>query len=96
MARRKRTSPIEDLLELCYEIIGYFWQVGAVITAIFFFLGLHFLDYALIYQIPENTYLTALFSQLSWLPYLMPAALFFLSFLFGIKSYNTYQKQNSY
>ena len=96
MPRRKRTSPLEDVLTLFFELTGFSWHIGIVITLIFFCLGLYGLEYAINYQLPSPTSLTFLFSQLGWLRYLIPATLFLLSFIFGIKTYSTYQKQNYY
>ena len=91
--RRKRTSLIEDFLEMFLELTDMFWQIGAVITVIFFVGGLDTLIDAMNYQPIKGTLLAAL-NQLQWIHYLIPTVLFVLSFIFGTKTYSAYQRQN--
>jgi hypothetical protein len=95
MARRKRTSPMEDLFDMFFELTGMFWQVGAVVTVVLFAGGLYAFMVAINYQPPTGN-LTVLVNEFSWLRYSIPVSLFFLSGIFGIKTYSAYQRQNYY
>ncbi|MEY4769069.1 MAG: hypothetical protein RL637_1708 [Pseudomonadota bacterium] len=93
MARRKRVSLLENLLELFFELAGIFWQVGAILSIGFLAGGLYSIP--IINQtIANNRLLTILANQHSWFFYLIPLMFFILSFIFGMKAVGTYQKQN--
>lgn len=96
MARRRRTSPIEDLFDMFFILTDMWWQVGAVLTLIFFGSGLYTLIGSINYQPTTTGNLTVLINELSWIRYSIPATLFFLSGIFGIKTYSVYQRQNYY
>lgn len=91
----RRSSPLEDLLEGLFEFTDIFWQVGAVMTLVFFGGGLYSLIETMSYQPPTGS-LTVLVKELGWMRYLIPATLFFLGFIFGIKTYSAYRRQNYY
>lgn len=95
MARRKRTSPLEDLFDVFFELTGMFWQVGAVVTFVLFACGLYALMVVINYQPPTGN-LAILVNEFSWLRYSIPVSLFSLSGIFGIKTYSAYQSQNYY
>lgn len=96
MARRRRNSLLEDLLEGLFEATGMFWQFGVAVTLAFFGGGIYSLIDAINYQAPAGALSHLLNEQLGWIHYLLPAVLFFLSFIFGIKTYSTYREQNYY
>lgn len=94
MARRKRTSPLEDLFDLFFELSGMFWQVGAVLSFVFFGGGFYTLMDAINYVPPETSFLRVLFIQYAWLRYAVPTVLFLCGFIFGMKAASTYERQN--
>lgn len=94
MARRKRTSPLEDLLELFFELSGVFWQVGAVLSLVFFGSGFYTLMDAINYVPPETGFLRVVLNQYAWLRYAVPTVLFLFGFIFGMKAASTYERQN--
>lgn len=96
MARRKRTSLIEDLLELFFELTGLFWQIGAMITCLLFMAGLYSLDTLIINYSPPTELIAQIIKNIPWVIYLFPIMIFFLCFVFGVATYSAYKKQNFY
>jgi hypothetical protein len=96
MSRRryKRKSITEELLDALYELTGYAWQVGAVITALLLFLT--YLVYDWVDHLStlggRSPALTALFSSFGWAVYLLPLILLVVAVLFGLKTLDTYEK----
>jgi hypothetical protein len=93
MARRKRASLLENLLELFFELAGMCWQVGAVLSLGFLGCGLYSIP-TIDQTIADNGLLIILANAYSWFFYLIPLMFFILSFIFGMKAVDTYQKQN--
>lgn len=96
MARRKRTSLIEDLLELFFELSAMFWQVGATITFLLFIAGLYSVDTLIINYTPSTEIIAQIIKNIPWVLYLIPTMIFLLCFVFVIATYSAYKKQNFY
>ncbi|WP_144053600.1 hypothetical protein [Methylotuvimicrobium buryatense] len=94
MARRKRTSLIEDLLELSFEFTSFFWQIGAMITCLLFIGGLYSVDTLIINYSPPTELIAKIIKNIPWVIYLLPMLLFLLCFVFGVATYSAYKKQN--
>ncbi|MBU2894801.1 hypothetical protein KO495_15970 [Colwellia sp. D2M02] len=91
----RRNSIPDELLEQFFEITGYIWQVGAVVTGIFLFLT--YKSYFWISSTIESTLgkpIMAAMEQLSFILYLLPVSMLFLAVVFGLKTYSTYRGQN--
>jgi len=93
VARRRRTSLLEDLLDIFFELSGMFWQVGVILSIGFLAGGLYSIP-AIDQTVANNGLLTVLANAYSWFFYLIPLMFFVLSFVFGVKAVDTYQKQN--
>ncbi|WP_429194770.1 hypothetical protein [Aeromonas veronii] len=90
----RRNSILEELLEQFWELTGYFWQVGVAITLLFSYLT--YRTYNWISSLEQSTSgkpINAIFEQLNWLYYFIPLFCFFLTILFGFKTYASYRKQ---
>ncbi|MFZ2170239.1 MAG: hypothetical protein WAW61_11450 [Methylococcaceae bacterium] len=96
MARRKRTSLIEDLLELFFELTAMYWQIGTTITCLLFMGGLYSVDTLIINYSPSTELIAQIIKNIPWVIYLLPMMMFFLCFVFGVATYSAYKKQNFY
>jgi hypothetical protein len=96
MARRKRTSLIEDLFELFFELTAMFWQVGATITCLLFIAGIYSVDTLIINYTPSTQIIAQIIKNIPWVLYLIPTMIFLLCLVFGIATYSAYKKQNFY
>lgn len=96
MARRKRTSIIEDLLELFFELTAMFWQVGATITCLLFIAGLYSVDTLIINYTPSTEIIYQIIKNILWVLYLVSIMIFLLCFAFGLVTYSAYKKQKFY
>jgi len=91
--RRGRKSVLDDFFDMLYEMTGYFWQVGAVATALL--LSLSFSTYQWVDNLNSagnlRTNLTVLIENYGWILYLLPLIILVLAFIFGIKTYDSYR-----
>lgn len=94
----RRKSTTEGLLDLLYEITDMSWKAGVVITSAIMILA----AVALFWVMDLNAtgggsiYLAPLISSYGWVGYLLPAVIGYLGYLFGIKTYEVYSRQNRF
>ncbi|MBU2869184.1 hypothetical protein [Colwellia sp. E2M01] len=91
----RRNSILEELVEQLFELTGYIWQVGTVVTLSLIFLS--YKAYAWVDSIvadAEGRPIMAALEKLSWILYSIPAILLFVAVVFALKTYTTYRKQN--
>lgn len=94
--RRKSTSG--GLLDLLYEITDMSWKIGAVITTWIMLLAIAAFFWVMDLNATGggNSYLAPLVSAYGWVAYVLPAAIWFLGYIFGSKTYEVYLRQNRY
>jgi hypothetical protein len=90
----RRSSTLEKLFEQIFEITGYFWQVGAVVTALLAFFTYKAAMWAHGLSSLSSNHITAAFEYFSWLFYLLPVILGVITFLFFTKTLEAYQSSN--
>jgi hypothetical protein len=93
MARRNSIS--EVLIEQLFELTGYIWQVGTVVTLSLLFLS--YKSYLWVDSIVadgEGRPIMAALEKLLWILYSLPATILFLAVIFALKTYTKYRKQN--
>ena len=90
-----RNSILEELLEQFFELTGYFWQVGLVITALFIYFAYKSYNWiAGIEQTAQSKPIMAAFEQFSIFLYLLPMSMVFIAVVFALKTHSTYRKKN--
>ena len=90
----RRNSILEELLEQFFELTGYFWQVGLVISALFIYFAYKSYNWvSSIEQTTQSKPVMAVFEQFSFFLYLLPVSMLFISVVFALKTYSTYRKQ---
>ncbi len=94
----RRKSTTEGLLDLLYEVTDMSWRAGAVITVAIMILAIvaFFWVVDLIATSGVNPYLAPLISAYGWAAYLLPAAIWFLGYIYGSKTYEVYLRQSRY
>ena len=91
----RRNSIPEELVEQLFELTGYIWQVGTVVTLSLLFLS--YKSYSWVDSIVadgEGRPIMAALEKLSWILYSLPAIILFIAVIFALKTYTTYRKQN--
>lgn len=78
---------------MLFEMTGYFWQVGAVVTALLLFLSFNAYQWVDKLNAVGNTRtnLAVLIESYGWILYLLPLIIVVFAFIFGIKTYDTYR-----
>jgi len=97
MARYKKPNSMsEQIMDIFIEITDFSWKFGAFISAVFLFLSVIALKWAVAYNTPDpaNSYVTAVVSSIGWLVYFIPLLLFVIGCFFALRSLNTYSKQS--
>lgn len=94
--RYKRKSSFDELFDVLFELAGFVWQIGAVVTG-----GLLFLSYVAydwvdtwIASVEKSPMLSPIATNYGWAAYCLPLILMLLAILFGVKTYETYSKQH--
>lgn len=90
----RRNSTFERLFEELFEFTGYFWQIGAVVTALLAFCSYKAAMWAHGLSSLPSTHITAVFEHFSWLFYLPSVMLGVITVLFFIKMLDAYQSNN--
>ncbi|MGE6454361.1 hypothetical protein ACQKC5_18445 [Shewanella baltica] len=90
----RRNSTFERLFEELFEFAGYFWQIGAVVTALLAFCSYKAAMWAHGLSSLPSTHITAAFEHFSWLFYLPSVMLGVITVLFFIKTLDAYQSNN--
>lgn len=95
MGRKSKESALELLLSQFWDMTGYFWQVGAVITVILLCGAAASAVWVINFeQGLTDSPISQIFQNLSWLFYSIPLIILGISFLFGRWTYFSYLKQN--
>ena len=93
----KRKSVLDQFIEALFELTGYFWQVGAVVTVILSFLTYKSAVWAFEANTLTNTdnqVTAALLNNIGWVYYLFPLTFLIFTILFGAKSISVYLRNN--
>lgn len=89
----RRSSSLEMLIDQLFEITGYVWQIGAVVTAILAFCTYKAAMLANGLTEQPTSHITAVFERFSWFFYIVPVMLGVLTFLLFVKTLETYQRR---
>lgn len=91
--RHSKKSTIDELFDMLFDMTSYFWQVGAVVTILL--LVFSYMAYEWVENLnsvgQSSRNLNILIESYGWALYSLPLVIVILAFIFGLKSYNTYQ-----
>ena len=90
--RYKRKSSFDELFAMLFELTGFVWQIGAVVTGVLLFLSYIAYDWAdtWIATAEKSLFLSPIVTNFGWAAYLLPLMLVIFAVLFGVKTYATY------
>ena len=94
--RYKRKSIPDELFDVLFELTGFAWQIGAVVTGALLFLSYMAYDWVdtLIATAEKSPVLSAVATNVGWVVYLLPLMFAVLAILFGVKTYSTYRHEH--
>ena len=87
----KRKSSIEELFDALFDMTGFIWQVGAVVTAILILVSIRSFIWVSEVRTQDSAAATLIFEHFSWVLYAIPILIGFVAWLFALKTYQTYQ-----
>lgn len=94
MSRRryKRKSSFDEL----FELAGFVWQIGAVVSGVLLFLSYIAYDWAdtWIAAAEKSPFLSPIATNFGWAAYLLPLMFVVLAALFGVKTYEAYRNEH--
>lgn len=88
----KRKSIIEELFDALFDITGFIWQVGAIVTVILTLVSIRSFIWVTEVRTQDSAAATLIFEHFSWVFYAIPILIGFIAWLFALKTYQTYQK----
>ncbi len=93
--RYRRKSSFDELFDLLFELTGFVWQIGAVVSGVLLFLSYMAYDWAetWIATAEKSPMLSPIATNFGWSAYLLPLMFAVFAVLFGVKSYSTYRNQ---
>jgi TRAP-type C4-dicarboxylate transport system permease small subunit len=96
--RYKRKSSVDELFDVLFELTGFFWPVGAVVTGVLLFLSYMAYDWVEtgITNAEKSPMLLQVAINFGWMGYLLPLMLTILALLFGVKTYNAYRNEHRF
>jgi hypothetical protein len=98
MSRRryKRKSNFNELFDLLFDLTGFVWQIGAVVSGVLLFLSYIAYDWAdtWIAAAEKSPFLSPIATNFGWAAYLLPLMFVVLAALFGVKTYETYRNEH--
>ena len=91
----RKNAILAELLEQFFELTGYFWQVGFVISNLFIYFAYKSYDWvSSMEKTTQSKPIMVAFEQFSFFLYLLPVSMLVISVIFALKTYSTYRKQN--
>lgn len=96
MRRKKRTSTVEELLDLIFDLAGMFWQFGAVISGVLVFAAIAAYDWVdeKYINVLSSPHLGQLAQDYRWVFYLIPIMIIGIAIMLGLKSYESYCREH--
>ena len=96
MGRKKRTSTVEELLDLIFDLAGMFWQFGAVISCVLMFAAIAAYDWVdeKYINVLSSPNLSQLAQHYGWIFYLLPMMITGIAIMLGLKSYESYRRNH--
>lgn len=96
MAKRKSSSPLENLMDTIIELTDMIWQVGAVASIIFIFAGVNTLKWAIEKNniADQSTIEAGVNGAFGLLFYTFPIILLGIAFALAVRTFNSYCKNN--
>lgn len=94
MARKRKSDP--DVIEILFELTGWFWQVAAVITTCLLVLSYMAFQWA-VYQeavLVASKFLGPVLGSYGFAYYLLPLIPFVLACVLGVKTYESYCREH--
>ena len=94
MARRRKSGP--GVIEILFELIGWFWQVGAVITTCLLALSYMAFQWAVYKEavLVASKFMGPVLESYGLAFYLLPLIPFVLACVFGVKTYESYCREH--
>ena len=94
--RYKRKSSSDELFDLLFDLTGFVWQIGAVVSGVLLFLSYIAYDWVdtLIATAEKSPFLSPIVTNFGWAPYLLPLMLVIFAVLFGVKTYEAYRNEH--
>lgn len=94
MARKRKSDP--DFIEILFELTGWFWPVGAVLTIGLLLLSYMTLQWAMHQEavLVASKFLGPVLGNYGLAYYLIPLMLFVLACVFGVKTYESYCREH--
>ena len=90
MAEKK--TDMQKLFDTLFDMAGFIWQVGAVVTAILILVSIRSFIWVTEVRNQDSAAATLIFEHFSWVFYAIPILIGFIAWLFALKTYQTYQK----
>lgn len=95
---RKRKTHGNEFIDVLFELMGIFWQLGAVATAcfmIFALLSFRWINHGI--AVAKSLPLLApLAATYGWVLFSLPTLFLFLAFIFGKQALGVYLKNDKY
>ena len=94
--RYKRKSSFDELFDMLFELTGFVWQIGAVVTGVLLFLSYIAYDWAdtWIVTAEKSSMLSPIVTNFGWAAYCLPLMFIVFAVLFGVKTYETYSNEH--
>jgi hypothetical protein len=94
--RYKRKSSFDELFDMLFELTGFVWQIGAVVTGVLLFLSYIAYDWAdtWIATAEKSPVLSSIVTNFGWAVFLLPLMFAVFAVLFGVKTYDTYRNEH--
>lgn len=100
MGRRRfrKKNGIEGLFDMFFELAGYFWQVGAGVTAILLFCAYEAYGWAEAWSVNggQSAMGKAIVSNFAWAVYSVPVMFLAVAVMFGLRTWKTYCDQHRF
>ena len=85
MAEKK--TDMQKLFDALFDMTGFIWQVGAVVTAILILASIRSFIWVTEVRNQDSAAATLIFEHFSWVFYAIPILIGFIAWLFALKTY---------